>query len=174
MLVVIVVVVVVVVFLTGGFYISGLLSLQPALHPGFSGLWRPPPALSSTLATFGCFTLARLFVTVLPRALRFWVGIFYPQAFFTLHSFPTFLARFLTQMWAGTPHPGSSSVPTLKELSLLADAWTWTTHIVVTRQLIYQLRQWARTYRVKIEVLNMFCLLKVIWKDYKNTLKKAW
>ena len=61
MLVVIVVVVVVVVFLTGGFYISGLLSLQPALHPGFSGLWRPPPALSSTLATFGCFTLARLF-----------------------------------------------------------------------------------------------------------------
>ena len=38
MLVVIVVVVVVVVFLTGGFYISGLLSLQPALHPGFSGL----------------------------------------------------------------------------------------------------------------------------------------
>ena len=38
MVVVIVVVVVVVVFLTGGFYISGLLSLQPALHPGFSGL----------------------------------------------------------------------------------------------------------------------------------------
>ena len=26
-------------------------------------------------------------------ALRFWVGIFYPQAFFTLRSFPTFLAQ---------------------------------------------------------------------------------
>ena len=26
----------------------------------------------------------------LPQALQFWVGIFYPQAFFTLHSFPTF------------------------------------------------------------------------------------
>ena len=31
-------------------------------------------------------------VIFLPRALRFWVGIFYPQAFFTLRSFPTFLA----------------------------------------------------------------------------------
>ena len=29
-------------------------------------------------------------VIFLPRALRFWVGIFYPQAFFTLSSFPTF------------------------------------------------------------------------------------
>ena len=29
-------------------------------------------------------------VIFLPRALRFWVGIFYPQAFFTLRSFPTF------------------------------------------------------------------------------------
>ena len=32
-------------------------------------------------------------VIFLPRALRFWVGIFYPQVFFTLHSFPTFLAQ---------------------------------------------------------------------------------
>ena len=29
-------------------------------------------------------------VIFLPRALRFWVDIFYPQAFFTLCSFPTF------------------------------------------------------------------------------------
>ena len=29
-------------------------------------------------------------VTALPRVLRFWAGVFYPQAFFTLHSFPTF------------------------------------------------------------------------------------
>ena len=33
------------------------------------------------------------FLFHLPRALRFWVGIFYPQAFFTLRSFPTFLAH---------------------------------------------------------------------------------
>ena len=31
--------------------------------------------------------------TVLLRVLPFWVGIFYPQAFFTLHSFPTFLPQ---------------------------------------------------------------------------------
>ena len=32
-------------------------------------------------------------VIFLPQALRFWVGIFYPQAFFTLCSFATFLAQ---------------------------------------------------------------------------------
>ena len=31
-------------------------SMPLALHPGFSGLWMPPPALSSTLVTFDCFT----------------------------------------------------------------------------------------------------------------------
>ena len=100
-------------------------------------------------------------------------------AFFTSRRFlpyapsPTFLAHFVTQMRAGTPHPGSSSVLALTELSLPADAWIWTTHIVVTRLLIYQLRQWATKYRVKIKLLNMFCLFKVIWKDYKSTLNKA-
>ena len=29
-------------------------------------------------------------VTALPRVLRFWAGVFYPQVLFTLHSFPTF------------------------------------------------------------------------------------
>ena len=33
------------------------------------------------------------FATVLSRVLRFWEDIFYPQAFFTLRSFPTFLAQ---------------------------------------------------------------------------------
>ena len=32
-------------------------------------------------------------VTFLPRALRFWAEIFYPQPFFALRSFPTFLAH---------------------------------------------------------------------------------
>ena len=48
-------------YLTVGFYVSVLLLLPPALHPGFSGPWRPPPALSSTLATIGCSIFARLF-----------------------------------------------------------------------------------------------------------------
>ena len=38
------------------FFISfpGYFSMAPALHPGFSGPWRPPPALSSTMTTFDC------------------------------------------------------------------------------------------------------------------------
>ena len=81
---------------------------------------------------------------------------------------------FVTQVRAGTPHPGSSSVPALTELSLPADAWAWTIYVWITRPLIYQLRQWATKYRVKVELLNMFRLFKVIWKDHKNTLNKAW
>ena len=70
------------------FTIPGYFSLPLALHPGFSGPWRPPPALSSTLATFSCFTFCQAFsVRVLPRALRFSVDIFYPQAFLSLHFF---------------------------------------------------------------------------------------
>ena len=61
----------------------GYSTISLALHPGFSGLWRPPPALSFWLP----------FLFHLPPALRLWVGIFYPQTFFTLSSFPTFLAQ---------------------------------------------------------------------------------
>ena len=39
---------------------------------------------------------------------------------------------------AGTPHPGSSSVPALTDLSFPADAWPRTTPIVVTRPLVCQ------------------------------------
>ena len=59
------------------FFISfpGYFIMSLALHPGVSDLGRLP------------------FLFHLPQALRFWVGIFYPQVFFTLHSFPTFLAQ---------------------------------------------------------------------------------
>ena len=152
------------------FTFQGYFSLPPALHPGFSGLWRPPPWLL-LVALF----LPGFFVTFLPRALRFWVCIFYPQVLFYLALLPhIFWHTFVTQMRAETPHLGSSSVPALTELSLLADAWTWTTHIVVARPLSYQLRQSATKYRVKIKLLNMLCLFKIIRKDYKNTLNKTW
>ena len=87
----------------------------------------------------------------LPQVLRFWAGVFYPQAFFTLDSFPTFWHAFVTQMWAGIP---IQDPPALTKLSLLADALSWTTHIVDARPLVYQLRQWATTYRAKT-LLNM-------------------
>ena len=68
--------------------------LPPALHPVFSGPSRPPPALSSTLATFGCFNFARLFrhsfttsATVLSRR-------FFAHRVFYLALLPHTLARF--------------------------------------------------------------------------------
>ena len=52
----------------------------------------------------------------------------FERAFFTHRRFylallPHILARFVTQIQAGTPHPGSSSVPALAELSLSANTW---------------------------------------------------
>ena len=38
------------------FTFSGYFSMPTTLHPGFSGPWRPPLALSCTMATFDCFT----------------------------------------------------------------------------------------------------------------------
>ena len=52
------------------------------------------------------------FLFHLPRALRFWVGIFYPQAFFTLRSFPTFLA-----------HPNILAQPAFIKVSLGAGSY---------------------------------------------------
>ena len=84
-------------------------------------------------------------------------------AFYTQGRFLPYTPLFVTQMTAGTPLPGSSSVPALTELSLPADAWTWTIDVWITRPLIYQLRQWATKYGVKL--LNIFCLFKVMCKD---------
>ena len=67
----------------------------------------------------------------LPLALRFWASVFY------LSLLPHTLAHFSTQMRAGTPHPGSSFVLAPTKLCLPVDAWSWTTHIVDTRPLVY-------------------------------------
>ena len=98
------------------FLFPGFFSLQPTLLLAFSGPWRPPPSLSSTLATFSCFTFARLFCHNFTSHKRF-----LPYA-----PWPTFLELFVTQMRAGTPRPGSSSVLDLTEFSLPADSWAWT------------------------------------------------
>ena len=155
------------------FTFPGYFSLPSALHAGFSGSWRPPPALSSTLATFGCFTFSRFFRHSFTASATVLSVRFLPtDVFYLMLLHRHFWHVFVTQMRAGTPNPGSSSVHAVTELSLPADAWT--THIVVTRPLIYQLRKWAMKNRVKIKLLNMFCLFKVISKDYKNTLNKTW
>ena len=102
------------------FTFSSYFSLPSALHPGFSGPWRPPPALSSTLATFGCFNFARLFRHSLTVGATVLSGRFLPTGVFYLTLHPHILACFV--MWAGTPHPGSSSMPALTKLSFSVDA----------------------------------------------------
>ena len=80
-------------FLTGVFSFPYYFSMPLALHSGFPGPWRPPPALSSSLATFNdSFSQAfpSLVCLILLKVLWFWVSVFYPQLFFTFHSFPTF------------------------------------------------------------------------------------
>ena len=82
-------------------------------------------------------------------------GCFLPAGFFL-----TYTPSFVTQIRAWKPHPESSSVPALTKLSLLADAWTLTIDVWITRPLIFKLRQWVTKYRVKIELLNMFLLVQ--------------
>ena len=161
--------VVVVVFTSlESFTFPGYFSLPPVLHLNFSGRvkslhwpWALPWLLSVALLLPG------FSVTILPRALRIWVGVFYPASVFYL----TLLYRhfwhvFVTQMRAGTPHPGSY-VPALTELSPPAGAWTWTTHIVVTRPLIYQLHREPRSIELKLNYWLCFACSK----SYEKTIK---
>ena len=69
------------------FYVSGLLFRATGTPPSLPG---PVKASTSSELYPGYFWYLHFSVTFLPRVLRFWVGIFYPQAFFTLLSFPTF------------------------------------------------------------------------------------
>ena len=39
-------------------WLPGYFTMSPALHPGFSGPWRPPPALSSTPTTVIAFSFS--------------------------------------------------------------------------------------------------------------------
>ena len=73
------------------FTFPGYFSLPPALHPGFSGPRRPPPALSSALTSFSYFTFCPAFPSqIYHERYSFEWAFFYPLAFFTLRSPPTF------------------------------------------------------------------------------------
>ena len=103
--------------------------------------------------------------------LCFWVGVFTNRHFFYLPLLPHFLARFVTQMWAGIPHPGSSSVPVLTKLSVPTEAWSWTTHVVDRTPLFYQLRQWATKYKFT-KLPNMFQATYACSKSYRKDYKQ--
>ena len=62
----------------------GYLSMSPALHLGFSELWRSPPALSSILTAFGCL-------------------LFVQASSFLIHS-PFSQHSHLGRLWLPTPH----------------------------------------------------------------------
>ena len=80
---------------------------------GLHQLWALPWLLSVTLLLPG------FFVTFVRQRYRFeWAFFTHTGVFFTLPSFPTSWYVFMTQMRAGKPHPGSSSVHALTELSL--------------------------------------------------------
>ena len=136
------------------FTFLGYFSLPPAFHPSFSGpmkglhwLWALPWLL---LLLYFCQAFP-------PHFYRECYG--FEWVFFTHGRFLPY-TPFVTQMMVGAPLPESSSVPALTELSLPADAWTSSIDVWITRPLIYQLRQWATKYRVKIKLLNIFCLFK--------------
>ena len=106
------------------FTFPGYFSLPLALHPTFSGPQMPPPTMSSTLATFGCFTFARLFRDSFTVSVTVLSGHFLPTGVFYLTLLHRHFWHVVTQRRAGTSHPGSSLASTLTELSLLTDAWT--------------------------------------------------
>ena len=164
-------------YLTGGF--SSFIAFQR--HPSFFRELSPgfythfillAQLIVEWFATLS-FNLSGLFPHSLTASATVLSRRFLPAGVFYLALLPHILAYFVTQMRAGTPHPGSSSVPTLTKLSFLADAWPWTTHILDTRPLVYQLRQWATKYKFT-KLLNMFqptypCS-KSYGKDYKQDL----
>ena len=103
----------------------------------------------------------------LVRVLRFSVGVFLLTGVF----YPTLLGLWLR--WEQQEHPIQDlPVPALTELSLPVDAWTLTIDAWISRPFIYQLCQWATKYRVKIELLNMFCLFKAYVKTIKKHFKE--
>ena len=81
-------------YLTGGFSFHCFSTSSLTLPWTIAGFLHPfytfSPAHRRVIRDTFIFNHSVIF---LPRALRFWVGIFYPQAFFTLRSFPTFLAQ---------------------------------------------------------------------------------
>ena len=89
--------------------------------------FQPSPEWFTTLSFFNHS------VIFLPWALRFWVGIFYPQTFFTLCSFTNILPAFIKASLGA----GSSS---LKFAGLHTDPWnTHPAHLFVWLKVVHNL-----------------------------------
>ena len=109
-------------------------SLVRGLSPGFrTHFILSAQSIGGWFATISFSIFPRSSFTVLPRALRFWVGSFYPQAFFTLRSFTDILPALIKASLGA----GSSS---LKFAELHTDPWnTDSVHLFVWFTVIHNL-----------------------------------
>ena len=98
------------------------------------------------------------FLFHLPRALRFWVGIFYPQVFFTLHSFLTFWHNLLLSRFHWEP-----AVTFLKVAWLHTDPRnTGPAHLFVWFTVIHNLLYILALY-LCLSILRKFYLWWKLW-----------
>ena len=124
-----------------------------ALHPGFSGPWRPPPALSSSLATFDCFTFPSHFY-------REHYG--FEWAFFTHRRFLpyTFLPRFCHDLVLSRYLLGAGS-SSLYFVGLHADPWsTDPAHLFVWFTAIHSLDIQKNSYLNHIKYYHELLVVK--------------
>ena len=153
------------------------------LHPFYTFSWAHRSVISNTFV----LTFPGPSFTFLPRALRFWVAIFYSQVFFALRSFPTFLPQpaFISRASLGV---GSSF---FEFVGLHADPpnihpahlFVWFTAIcnldIQKNSYLNRTKYYHKLLVVKSLVIcslfvsNSFCLFKVVFKDYKNPLNKT-
>ena len=118
-------------------HFPGYFIMPPALHPGFSGPWRPPPALSSTLTNFDClcffiyrerygfewaFFTHRRFLPYAPSP-RFWLNLLLSRPPWEPAVFPWSLQGFTlilkTQTWPiRLFHSQQSIILTVKRLHI--------------------------------------------------------
>ena len=100
-------------------------------------------------------------VIVLPRGLRFWVDIFYPQVFFTLCSFPTFLTQHAfikASLGAGSYSLKFAGLHTDPQNTDLAHLFVWFT-------VIHNL----------LHILNLYLHISILQKSCgENFDKKNW
>ena len=138
-----------VIFILLLFFISfpGYFTMPLALNPGFSGPWRPPPALTSTLTTFDC-----LFFFIYPIYDSFEWAFFTHRRFLPLCSFPTFLAQ--PVFIKASLGAGSSS---LKFAGLYTDPWnTALAHLFV----------WFTVILNPLYILNLYLYMSILQKLY--------
>ena len=104
--------------------------MPPALHIGFSGTGKSPPALSSNP---GYFQLPYFFVTFLSRALLLWVGIFYHMCFFSYAPSPHFCHNLLLSR---PPWEPAILLWSLQDFMLILKTQTWPISLFDSQQYV--------------------------------------